>query len=178
MNKSSNTWLAIGLITLVSLFAYGVLISQLGFYRDDWYLFSTAQSEGLAGIVALFRIDRPLVGYVYAVGYQFLGAWPIAWQVFTLIVRLAGNLAFFWLLRLIWPERQMETLAAALLFSIYPGYTVQPNAGVYITDLLASASALVSFVLTIKVVQSSRPWLRVLLFRACRCIDIVLPWHL
>ncbi len=163
MKKISNTWLAIGLITFVSLLTYGVLISQLGFYRDDWYLFSTAQSNGLAGIVALFRIDRPLVGYVYAFGYHFLGTSPLAWQVVTLIARLIGNLAFFWLLRLIWPDRHMENLAAALLFSIYPGYTVQPNAGVYITDLLASAAALISFSLTIKVVQSSRLWLRVLL---------------
>ena len=62
MKKVSETWLALGLITIVTLLAYGVLIQQLGFYRDDWYLFSTAQSQGLAGIVALFQIDRPLLG--------------------------------------------------------------------------------------------------------------------
>ncbi len=163
MKKASGAWLPIGLITLLTLLAYGVLISQLGFYRDDWYLFSTAQSQGLAGIVGLFQIDRPLIGYMYAFGYQFLGAWPLAWQVAALIVRLAGNLAFFWLLRLIWPKRQLETLAAALLFSIYPGFTVQPNAGVYISDLLASAAAVTSIGLTITAVQTRRLWLQVVL---------------
>jgi hypothetical protein len=164
MKKGSETWLAIGLITLVTVLTYGVLIPQLGFYRDDWYLFSTAQSQGSAGIVALFQIDRPLVGYLYAIGFKLLGLSPLAWQVVTLFIRLAGNLALFWLLRLLWPEWRMETLAVTLLFSVYPGYTVQPNAGVYISDLLASASALVSIALTIKALQSTahkesaRPW--------------------
>ncbi len=163
MKKTSDLWLSSSLITLVTLLTYGILISQLGFYRDDWYLFSTAQSQGPAGIVALFQIDRPLVGYLYAFGYQLLGVSPLAWQVAALFMRLAGNLAFFWLLRLLWPEKSRETLAVALLFSIYPGYTVQPNAGVYISDLLTSAAALVSFVLTIKVLQASQLWIRIVL---------------
>ena len=66
MKKGSETWLAIGIITFVTLLTYGVLIPQLGFYRDDWYLFSTAQSQGPAGIVSLVQIDRPLAGYLYA----------------------------------------------------------------------------------------------------------------
>ena len=154
MTKARGEWLDAALILLVTLVTYGVLIPQLGFYRDDWYLFSTAQSQGPAGVIALFQIDRPLVGYFYAWGIQLLGMGPLAWQLATLFMRLAGNLAFLWLLRLIWPERHMETLAAALLFSIYPGYTEQPNAGVYITDLLTNAAALVSIVLTIKAVRS------------------------
>ena len=58
-------------------------------------------------------------------------------------LRLFGNLAFWWLLWLLWPTRRMETLAIALLFSVYPGYSVQPNAGVYSTDLIAHAAALI-----------------------------------
>ncbi len=156
MKRLPKNWLSIVLIAVVTLLTYGALIPWLGFYRDDWYLFSTAQSQGFSGIVALFQIDRPLVGYLYAFGYQLLGTSPFAWQAVTLLMRLAGNLTFFWLLRLLWPERQYETLSVALLFSIYPGYTVQPNAGVYITDLIAITAALLSFVLTIKVWQSSR----------------------
>jgi len=167
MKKSSETWFAIGLITFVTLLTYGVLIPQLGFYRDDWYLLSTAQSQGSAGIVALFQIDRPLIGYLYVIGFKWFGLSPLAWQVAALLIRLAGNLALFWLLRLLWPDWKMETLAVALLFSVYPGFTVQPNAGVYISDLLASAAALISIALTVKVVQDStnnppaRPWVQV-----------------
>jgi hypothetical protein len=147
---------AAGLISLVTILTYGVLISRLGFYRDDWYLLSTAQSQGPAGIVALFQIDRPLIGYFYAIAYRLLGAVPLAWQVLALLMRLAGNLSFFWLLRQLWPERKTETVVVALLFSIYPGYTVQPNAGVYVTDLVTSAAALFSFCLMLKAIQSPR----------------------
>ena len=154
--RYSEHWLAATLIVLVTLITYGVLIPQLGFYRDDWYLFSTAQSQGSAGVIALFQIDRPLVGYFYAFGIQLLGTSPLAWQLATLFMRLAGNLAFFWLMRLLWPQRKTETLAAALLFSVYPGYTEQPNAGVYITDLLTNVAALLSIVLTVKAVRAGR----------------------
>ncbi len=161
--KALNPWLAYGLIVLVTGLTYGVLIPQLGFYRDDWYLFSTAQSNGPAGIVALFQIDRPLIGYFYAVGYGLLGSSPLVWQLAALAMRLAGNAAFFWLLRIVWPERDTETLAMALLFSVYPGFTVEPNAGVYITDLTASAAAIFSLVLTVKALKASRPVDRILL---------------
>jgi hypothetical protein len=157
MNGTRERWLSIGLITVLTGLAYGILITQLGFYRDDWYLFSTAQSQGTAGIVALFQIDRPLVGYLYAACYRLLGTAPLAWQLTVLVVRLAGNLAFFWLLRMLWPARRAETLAIALLFSIYPGHTVEPNAAVYITDLVANAAALLSILLMLKAVRSARP---------------------
>jgi hypothetical protein len=44
------------LIGLVTLATYGVLLPYLGFYRDDWYLLATAQSEGTAGIIELFQM--------------------------------------------------------------------------------------------------------------------------
>ncbi len=159
--EGPSPWLAYGLIVLVTALAYGVLIPQLGFYRDDWYLFSTAQSSGPSGIVALFQIDRPLVGYFYAVLYEALGSSPLGWQLAALVTRVGGNAAFLWLLRTLWPERDAETLGIALLFSVYPGFTVEPNAGVYITDLAASAAAIFSLVLTIKVLHSGRPLVRV-----------------
>ncbi len=163
LKKGAGHWREAGLIILVTLLTYGILISKLGFYRDDWYLFSTAQSQGPAGIVALFQIDRPLIGYLYAAGYRLLGLSPLAWQIAALLARIAGNLAFLWLLRILWPERRTETLAMGLLFAVYPGFTVQPNAGVYITDLTANAAALFSFVLMIEALRTSRSAIRVLL---------------
>jgi hypothetical protein len=157
MSKLSERARSVILICLVTVITYGVLLPRLGFYRDDWYLLATAQSEGTSGIVALFQIDRPFLGYLYAFAYRFLGVSPLAWQLATLGLRLAGNLVFFWLLRFLWPRRPAQTLAVCLLFSIYPGYTVQPNAGVYSTDLAANAAALLSLVFTLKATRSTRP---------------------
>ena len=163
MKKLSEGWLSIGLISVTTLLTYGILIPQLGFYRDDWYLFWTAQSQGADGIIALFQIDRPLVGYLYAIGVHFLSIYPLGWHLLALAFRLSGNLAFFVLLRLLWPEKKVETTAIALLFSVYPGFADEPNAGIFVTDLLMNAAILVSFVLSLRVMKSSSIWTRVLL---------------
>lgn len=147
MRRLSDRILSPLLIALVTFVTYGVLLPQLGFYRDDWYLFVTAQSDGSSGIIRLFQIDRPLIGYFYAVVYPVLDFSPLAWHGATLLLRFLGNLAFWWLLRLLWPAKRPETLAIALLFAVYPGYTVQPNAGVYSTDLIAHAASLASIAL-------------------------------
>ncbi len=161
MKKISEKWLAMGLITFVTLLTYGVLIRQLGFYRDDWYQLLTAQSQGSAGLIALFQSDRPLVGYLYAFAYQVIGFAPLGWHIYALIVRLIGNLAFLWLVRLLWPQRRYETTALALLFSVYPGFASQPNAGVFVSLLIANAAAVLSFAFTVAVIRSGNRALRV-----------------
>ena len=152
---------------------YGVLLPQLGFYRDDWYLLATAQSEGPAGIISLFQIDRPLLGYLYAGAYRLLGVDPLAWQVATLVLRVAGNLLFWRLLRMTWPARKAEALGIALLFSVYPGYSVQPNAGVYSTDLAAHAAALLSIALALSAMRTSRPLARIALSVAAGVLELL-----
>ena len=149
------------LIAAVTVLTYGVLIPHLGFYRDDWYLLATAQSQGMAGVVSLFQIDRPLLGYLYSAAYGVLGVAPLGWQVSTLLLRLAGNLVFWRLLRVTWPARKSEALVIALLFAVYPGYSVQPNAGVYSTDLAANAAALLSFLLMFAAIRNGRTTVRI-----------------
>lgn len=151
------------LIIIVTVATYGLLISQLGFYRDDWYLLATAQSEGSAGVIRLFLIDRPLTGYFYVAALRLLGFSPIAWQVTTLLLRVIGNLLFWQMLRTLWPGRHNEALAISLLFAVYPGYSVQPNAGVYCTDLMAQAAALTSMVLMLQSLRLQAPGARMAL---------------
>ena len=78
-----ETILAVGLIVLATLLTYGVLISQLGFYRDDWYLLWTAESQGMAGILKLFRGDRPFVGWLYSFDFSMLGISPFGWHLYV-----------------------------------------------------------------------------------------------
>ena len=161
------------LIFAATLLTYGVLVPHLGFYRDDWYLLVTAQSEGPTGIISLFQIDRPLLGFLYVGGYRLLGENPLAWQLATLLLRVIGNLAFWQLLRMTWPARKTEVLAIALLFSVYPGYTVQPNAGVYSTDLAANAAALLSIMLVLVAMRTRGLAGRVLLCLSAAALELL-----
>src|SRR5258708_28818238 len=151
-------WVSSLLLSLTTLVTYGPLISQLGFYHDDWYFLWTGQAQGVSGIIALFQTDRPLIGWIYALNYMLLPATPLAWQIYGLGERLLGVLGFFWLLRLLWRDRKVETTLMALLFAIYPGYFQQPDATTFSNLLLAEAAVLFSFTCTVKALRSTSLW--------------------
>src|SRR5574342_353764 len=136
-------------ITLVTLVAYGFMIPRLGFYRDDWYMIWSAQAQGTQGVIDLFKIDRPLIGVLYALDYTILGKSAFNWHVYALTVKLLGGFAFFWLLRLLWPERRVEATFATLLYLVYPGFYQQPNAALFINLLLSHTAATLSLALTV-----------------------------
>jgi len=156
--KISETAAALGVITLTTLLSYGILIPQLGFYRDDWYMLLAGQTEGAQGIVKLFAIDRPLIGYIYALDYAVLGSSVLGWHLFALFLRLLGSVGFFYLLRAIWPEKKFETTIAALLFAIYPGFLQQPNAATFKNLLLGYDLAIFSILATILAVKVQSTW--------------------
>jgi hypothetical protein len=160
-SSKRETILAIGLIVLATLLTYGVLISQLGFYRDDWYLLWTAESQGMAGILNLFRGDRPFVGWLYSFDFSILGVSPFGWQLYVLCIKSVSALAFFWLVRSVWPERKVETTFITLLFIVYPGFYQQPNALTFKQLLLAYTAALLSLALTVQVAKTNRLSFRV-----------------
>src|SRR5581483_5715689 len=152
--KISEIHWAIGLLAIVTFLTYGVLITRLGFYHDDWYFLWTGQFQGLSGIISLFQIDRPLIGWIYALDYVVLPATPLAWQFLGLLERFAGILAFLWLMRILWPGQKIETMIATLLFAVYPGYLQQPNATTFSNLLIAEAAVLFSFVFTLKALRA------------------------
>src|SRR3990172_11763722 len=141
--------LSAGLIFLVTVLTYGVLIPQLGFYRDDWYMIWTAQSQGPQGVLNLFKGDRPFIGVLYAFDYSLLGKAVLNWHVYALVIKLIGGFALLWLLRLIWPERKVETTCVALLFMVYPGFYQQANAATFKNLLLSHSAVILSLALTI-----------------------------
>ena len=161
-NRISETVVALSVITLSTLLSYGILIPQLGFYRDDWYMLLAGQTEGAQGIINLFAIDRPLIGYIYALDYALLGSSVIGWHLYALFLRLLGSIGFFYLLRVIWPEKKFETTIAALLFAVYPGFLQQPNAATFKNLLLGYDLAIFSILATILAVKVKSGWKTIL----------------
>ncbi|RME89898.1 MAG: hypothetical protein D6770_03520 [Anaerolineae bacterium] len=152
----SEKVVSIATIVLVTLLTYGVLIPWLGYYRDDWYLMWTAQAQGAKGIVELFKIDRPFIGVIYSFDYFLLGQSKLGWHLYALLLRAGGGLAFMWLLRMLWPNRRVETTLTASLFIIYPGFYQQPNAVTFKNILLAQTCAVLSMALTVNAIQTKR----------------------
>jgi len=157
-----ETILAIGLIVLSTLLTYGALISRLGFYRDDWYLLWTAESQGTAGLLNLFRGDRPFLGWLYIFDFSMLGVAPLGWHLYALFIKVISALAFFWLVRSIWPQRKIETTFITLLFVVYPGFYQQPDALTFKQLLLAYTGALFSLALTVQAVKTNKTNLKII----------------
>jgi hypothetical protein len=153
---------AICLIILTTILTYGTMLSQLGFYRDDWYLLWTAESEGATGLLNLFRGDRPFLGWLYIFDFSMLGVSPFGWHLYALIIKIISALAFFWLVRSIWPQRKIETTFITLLFVIYPGFYQQANALTFKQLLLAYTAALFSLALTVQAVKTNKTVYKVL----------------
>ena len=157
-------YLAIALIVLVTIIAYGLLLKSFGFYLDDWYILWAGRTHGPGLIVDFHQFDRPLMGYFYAFYFQMLGSNPLGWQIFALILKLAGVLVFWWVLRMLWPKSILATTSAALLFAVYPGFLQMPQAGIKVNPLFTLLSALISIAFTVRSVQVKGLW-KIILFQ-------------
>jgi hypothetical protein len=155
----NETVLALSLIFITTLITYGSSIPKLGFYHDDWYMLWSGMARGAQSIIPLFGIDRPFMGVVYSLVYRLLGDSFINWHLYALLWRLIGGIAFFWILRLIWPESKYMTTLMAVLFVIYPGFLSQPNANTKQNHLYGFGTALLSMAFMLQALKSnSRKW--------------------
>lgn len=158
----AEPWLACIMIILAASVTYGILITRLGFYRDDWYMLWSGQSkDGLTAIIRLFQTDRPLIGWTYASIYKVIGANVLAWQILALLLKICTGLFVFFLLRMIWPEKRLETSTAALLFVLYPGFYQQPVAATFSIDLLGLNTIFLSLLLTVLTFKTSNKFLQI-----------------
>lgn len=155
--SSHNLIFAILMVFLTALLTYGLSISKLGFYHDDWYMLWSGASRGAESLVPLFSLDRPFMGVIYSGFYQVFGDTITGWHWLALLFRVAGAIAFYWILNLAW-FRQNKTvyILAAMLFVVFPGFLAQPHAATKINHLLGYGSALFSIAFTLNAVRCTR----------------------
>ena len=152
----NETFLSVLLILLTAIITYGLSIPRLGYYHDDWYLLWSGQARGAASIISLFSTDRPFMGVVYSYVYRLLGDSLLGWHLYALLWRLVGGLAFFWILRLLWPGQKYLTTLMTVLFLVYPGFLSQPNANTKQNHLYGFGTALLSIALTLEAMRTGR----------------------
>jgi hypothetical protein len=150
----NETFIAGLLIFLTVVITYGIRMANLGYYYDDWYLLWSGRARGAESIIPLFSTDRPYMGVVYSLVYRLLGDTIINWHLYALLWRLIGGLAFFWILRLIWPQEKYMTALMAVLFVIYPGFLSQPDANTKQNHLFGFGSALLSIALMLQALKT------------------------
>jgi hypothetical protein len=153
---NNETLIAILLILLTTVLTYGLSISRLGFYHDDWYMLWSGEARGAQSIIPLFSTDRPFMGVVYSYVYRLLGDAIANWHWYALLWRFIGGLGFFWILRLLWPREKYITTLMAVLFIVYPGFLSQPNANTKQNHLYGFGTALLSIAFTLEAMKTNR----------------------
>jgi len=152
----NETFTATLLILLTTVITYGVSIPELGYYHDDWFVLWSGHVRGAESIIPLFSTDRPFMGVVYSFVYRLLGDTVINWHLYALLWRFIGGLAFFWILRLIWPHHKYITTLMAVLFIVYPGFLSQPNANTKQNHLYGFGTALLSIALMLQAMKTNK----------------------
>jgi hypothetical protein len=136
---------AILTLFLVCFLSYGIFIPFLGFYWDDWGFVWMNEVFGPEGLSRYFSSNRPFWSGMFQITLGSIGPNPIRWQIFSFTLRFLNGLAFWWLLRLIWPKREKFVLIAAVLFLVYPGFSQQAIAITYAHFLMVHLMVLLSF---------------------------------
>jgi hypothetical protein len=155
----SETFLAALLILLTTVITYGVSIPRLGYYHDDWFVLWSGQIRGAQSLMPLFSTDRPFMGVIYSFVYRLLGNTIVNWHLYALLWRLIGGLAFFWILRLLWPNQKYTTTLMTVLFIVYPGFLSEPNANTKQNHLYGFGTALLSIALMLQAMKTNqRGW--------------------
>src|SRR5258706_4795256 len=142
------------LILFTTVLTYGLEIPRLGYYYDDWYVLWSGQARGAASLIPLFGTDRPFIGVVYSVLFRFLGDAMINWHLYALLWRFIGGMAFFWILRLIWPSNKYLTTLMTVLFIVYPGFLSEPDANTKQNHLYGFGTALLSIAFTLQGIKT------------------------
>jgi hypothetical protein len=129
---TKDQWVIPPLILAICVISFGTLFSRLGFFQDDWHHVFYAYWQGSRGLQHFLFVDRgPFAWIVYAFLFKILGFSPESWHWWLMLLRAATSIMFWFSLRLIWPRQRSLAWWTALLFTIYPIFTLQPLSVAY-----------------------------------------------
>jgi len=140
------------ILLLISALVYLPNIRQLGYYKDDWYLMYSAHTQGPEIFRDIFSVDRPARGELMTLLYRFFGDNPFYYNFSAYIFRLLSAFGFLWVVRMVWPSKQMATLFMAILFMLYPGYLSQVNAIDFQSHIVSLCFAIFSVALSLRAI--------------------------
>jgi hypothetical protein len=150
-------------ILLLCILSYSLTLF-LGYFGDDWFVMWNFHAMGARGVFESYAMDRPIHGYLLGYLMQILGETPITWHIAALLVRYAGAMTSWLLLRQIWPDYAFENTSAAVFIAIYPGFTQQALSLVYILQVFGAMA-----------LWALSAWLMLFTYRNKRYQPILIP---
>ncbi len=122
--------LLVPVLTLViSIFAFGLQIPRVGFYLDDWMILNAYNQGGAQRVFEYaFYGNRPLIFWIWIIGFKLFGFVSAYWQIWALFWRWLTVIIFWLGWRELWPKASRQVALVALLFAVYPLFRQQASA--------------------------------------------------
>jgi hypothetical protein len=140
---------------LTTIVAYGLLLSQTGFYWDDWPFVWIAKFLGPADFFPAFANVRPFLSPIFFITTSLIPPDPIYWQIFMIVIRFVSGLLAWSIFRRVWPAHKQAALAASFLFLLFPGYSQHWVAFTHINqEWIPFLFYLLSFALTARALRN------------------------
>ncbi len=141
----SSRYAPLLLLAVTGVLAYGLLLTQTGFYWDDLPMSWIRYQLGPQAMAQYFSNNRPLWGLLYQVTTRIFPQVPIFWQAFALFWRWVDALLVWLIARQLWQKRSGFALGVSLLFIVYPGFNGQWTAYLFSHFFIVLAFFLFSF---------------------------------
>ncbi|MCG2787309.1 MAG: hypothetical protein L6461_19650 [Anaerolineae bacterium] len=144
-------------LILLCVLAYGIMIPWLGHVYEEWHFIYYNSLDGGNGLNDIFHYDgHPQSIWFYKLAFTILGISPAAWHLFSLANKLLSVIMFWVLLNELWSEKVKQTFTVALLFGIYPFFTLQAFPIAYSEVWFSFFVLWLSFFLSIKAIRQPK----------------------
>ncbi len=110
---------------LVAALVYGLFVWRHGFYWDDMPMTWIRYELGPEAMRLYFSTSRPVWAVLYQITTKLIPQVPLYWQIFSILLRWAGVVVLWAILRQLWPGRNQLAFLACLFFLLYPGFNLQ-----------------------------------------------------
>jgi len=156
--------------------AFGLMIPFLGYYVDDWHHLYYRHSRGLDNFWELFLFDsRPFASIVYYFGFTLLGFKALHWQVVSLLLRGMTVLMVWNLVSEVWPDFRREAAWVALVFGVYPLFSLQPISITYSVHWLGFLFYTISIWAMVRAIRNHhRYWVYTILSIVTSCLHLTI----
>ena len=135
-------------LTLVVGIAYGIGISRLSFYGDDWIYIYNYHLAGPESFSLFTQWDRPHSAWIYILTSAVFKESAFAYHLFVLFLRWLSAVLFWRVLGNAFGESRTVDIAP-LLFAVYPGFQQQPIAVEFVMHFTSLVLILLSIELMI-----------------------------
>ncbi|HNB51212.1 MAG TPA: hypothetical protein PK530_04690, partial [Anaerolineales bacterium] len=113
-------------IFLLCALTFGPLITQLGFYWDDWTVIEVIHLK--QDLWEFYAYNRPASAWTQAFFAPVLGTSTLYWHLFAEGAWALTAVACWWMLDRLWPTHKRQTTAMAMLFAVHPLFLLHPIA--------------------------------------------------